>query len=1007
MPTKAKGKSRFWRKCRIYFRRFRITVWLVILAVLGALIYLNLIGLPDFLKRPLLAKLQEHGVALEFATLRLHWSRGFVAESVRFGSASVTNDPAVPRLTANEVEFNFRKRELFRGHLQVDSMMLRGGKLEWTLTESNAPARTMTITDMDSRLRLLPGDQWLLDDLRGRFSGADFFLSGSLTNASALRDWEFVRPGRAVPTGQWPARLRKLADTLERIAFSSPPELRLDVNGDARDLGSFDARLTVKAAAADTAWGQVQGVLLMARVFPATSNELSRAEISLQAQAAETRWANVTNLDVKARLSTAVSHPDLVDVAATFRAEGVVTPWATVGGSQIKANWMQGITNPIPHSGRMEIHTDSITTWLTRVADFNFTATLASVTNPIASDAALGFWTNLLPYQVQWSTSLGAVRSLGLPADQVSCAGEWNAPVFSITNLEASLYRGPLSGQARLNVVSREASGAVTSAFDIKKIAPLLPKGAQEWLAKFTWAEAPHLSGAVALTLPAWTNLAPDWQAEVRPTLRIAGQVAITNGTYQGIHGDWATTHFSYTNLIWQLPNLAVGRPEGGLRASHTANDATRDYYFKLHSAIDPQAVLPLFTAEVRRGFDLCDFGQPPMIAGELWGRWYEPDHLGFRGQIALTNFSFRGHSTDAIVSGLSYTNLVIECLEPRIWRGTQHLAAAGITADFITKRTYFTNGFSTLDPSVVVQAIGPNVAEVMAPYHFGQPPVARFNGYTSMHDPHDADVVFEGGGGDFESLNFRVSNYAARVHWYRDLLTVTNVTGDFYGGRGAGWARFVFTDDPRAQFTFGVAITNAQLSPLVADVTQKPNNLEGLLSGQLNITNAWTDDFYHSWSGFGNATLRDGLLWELPIFGVLSRPLDAMMPGVGNSKFTEASGTFGIANSVIFSPDLEMRSPAMRLQYRGTVTFEGAISARVTAEPLRDTPVVGSVVSSILSPVAKLFAYRISGTMKEPKSEPIYIPRILMIPLSPFQSLGELFGPEPAKTNAPPETIK
>jgi hypothetical protein len=329
---------------------------------------------------------------------------------------------------------------------------------------------------------------------------------------------------------------------------------------------------------------------------------------------------------------------------------------------------------------------------------------------------------------------------------------------------------------------------------------------------------------------------------------------------------------------------------------------------------------------------------------------------------------------------------------------------AAGITADFIARRTYFTNGFSTLDPTVVVTAIGPNVAEVMEPYHFGQPPVARFHGYTSMGDPHDADVVFEGTGGDFESLKFRVSNYSARVHWYNNLLTVTNVTGDFYGGGGAGWAHFVFpADDDHADFAFGVDITNAALSDLVADQTKKPNKLEGLLTGKLNITRARTDNF-NSWNGYGFANLRDGLLWELPIFGVLSRPLDAMIPGVGNSRFTEASGTFAIIDSIIRSDDLEMRSPAMRLQYRGAVNFDGLIRARVTAEPLRDTPVVGPMVSTILSPVAKLFAYRITGTMSDPKSEPIYIPRILMIPLSPFQSLGELFAPQPPKFTAPPE---
>jgi hypothetical protein len=136
----------------------------------------------------------------------------------------------------------------------------------------------------------------------------------------------------------------------------------------------------------------------------------------------------------------------------------------------------------------------------------------------------------------------------------------------------------------------------------------------------------------------------------------------------------------------------------------------------------------------------------------------------------------------------------------------------------------------------------------------------------------------------------------------------------------------------------------------------------------------------------------------------VLPKPLDAMMPGVGNSRFTEATATFGIANSVIFSRDLEMRSATMRLQYRGAVDFDGNLNARVIAEPLRDTPVVGTVVSTILSPVAKLFAYRITGTMKDPKSEPIYIPKLLLVPFSPFQSLGELFSPAPAKFESPAE---
>lgn len=998
MPTKAKGKSRFWRKCRIYFRRFRLTVWCLTLAVLGALVYLNQIGLPDFLKRPFQKQLQERGIAVEFSELRLHWSRGFVAEQVRFGAS--TNNPALPRLTAREIELNLHLRALLLAQVQVDSIAMRGGKLEWTLTQTNAPEQKLRIENIDSNLRLLPGDRWLLDDLRGQFCGANFFLSGSLTNASAVRDWQFAPD----TVGRWPERLRKLANVMDRISFKAAPELRLDVNGDARDLGSFSARLTLKAIDADTAWGRAQQVLFMAQMFPAATNELSRAELSLTAKKTETRWASVTNLDVKVRLITAVTNPELVDVVGTFRAGGVVTPWATIGNTQLKASWSQAITNPVPVTGQIQFHSDKLTTWLTRASDLDFTAAWAPALNPPAPEVTLGFWTNLLPYQIQWNTSIGALRTIALQADRISSAGNWAPPQLTLENFQASLYRGSIAGRMQMDVLTRVAVVSGESDFEIKAIAPLLNSPSQEWLAKFTWAQPPQLRAAATLVLPPWDKIiAADWQAEVRPTLQLAGQVALTNGSYQGIHADWATSHLSYTNSVWELPDLEVARPEGGLKIFHRANDVTRDYYFKLQSTIDPQAVLPLFDAEVRQGFDLCEFGQPPTITGELWGRWYDHDSVGFRGHIALTNFAFRGQQVDTVTTGLNYTNLVVECIETRIYRGTQHLAADGILADFHTHRTHFTNGFSTLDPGLVVRAIGPMVTHVMEPYHFGQPPTAHFNGYTSMGNPHDADVVFEGEGDDFESLNFRATHYTAKVIWKNNLLTVTNVQADFYGGKASGWAHFVFPDQDHAQYTFGVNLTNVRLSPLVADQIQKTNNLEGLLTGQLIITNAWTDNL-KSWDGYGQAVLRDGLLWELPVFGVLSGPLDSIMPGVGNSRFTEAKGTFGLADSVIYSPDLEMRSSTMRLQYRGAVDFDGNINARVTAEPLRDTPVVGPVVSSILSPVAKLFAYRITGTMKDPKSEPIYIPAPVMVLFSPFQSLGELFSPAPAKTNAPAE---
>ncbi len=164
---------------------------------------------------------------------------------------------------------------------------------------------------------------------------------------------------------------------------------------------------------------------------------------------------------------------------------------------------------------------------------------------------------------------------------------------------------------------------------------------------------------------------------------------------------------------------------------------------------------------------------------------------------------------------------------------------------------------------------------------------------------------------------------------------------------------------------------------------------------GQVGLAGAGRADDLRSWNGFGDVQLQDGLIWDIPIFGVLSKPLDAIVPGIGHSRVAKATANFGIANSVIRSDDLEMRAPTMRLQYRGTADFDGLVKARVTAEPLRDTPILGPLMNMALWPVAKLFEYKITGTLAEPKLAPLYIPKILLLPLNPIRTLEELFAPD------------
>jgi len=92
-------------------------------------------------------------------------------------------------------------------------------------------------------------------------------------------------------------------------------------------------------------------------------------------------------------------------------------------------------------------------------------------------------------------------------------------------------------------------------------------------------------------------------------------------------------------------------------------------------------------------------------------------------------------------------------------------------------------------------------------------------------------------------------------------------------------------------------------------------------------------------------------------------------------------------------------------MHFNGTVDFEKRIDSRVEAELLRDIPGIGVIISKILWPVTKIFEYRVTGTLADPKAQPLYIvPKILLLPLAPFKVLKDIMteNPRPAPPGAP-----
>jgi len=640
---------------------------------------------------------------------------------------------------------------------------------------------------------------------------------------------------------------------------------------------------------------------------------------------------------------------------------------------------------------------------------------LAKITAPAANaatnaDSSWGFWTNLEPYRIQWSARLQNLESKKLKADSVLGDGFWQSPEASVRKLSVKLADGGLEGAATLNVATRELTFTNVACFDFHAVSNLLSEKTRARLAEISWERPPLLHVNGSLILPAWTIRPADWRAEVPPTISLAGEVAVGKALVHKMEIDRAQTDFTYQKHVWDFSDFSIARGNTRLEIDGSENEVTKNYRARLRGTLDPEIARPFLTASnAAHGFAMLKTTEPLALDMNVSGRLNDYKNVSAQGRVALTNFVVRGQPFDDVTAVLDYTNRVLEFGQPLAHIGAQTATADKIVLNFNTRLIFFTNGLTQMDVEKMARAIGPKVLHIVTPYHFLQPPRARVNGQIPLrdlgegHNMEEVDMRFDiWQPAAFRWLKLKTPAIMGTIHWQGKTLALTNVTGDFYGGSGNGFANFDFRPaHAGADYQFTLQVTNVDLHLLAKDLAAHTNHLEGTLAGKVVVTYADTRDL-DSWNGFGRASLRNGLLWDIPIFGILSPMLNGVSPGLGNSRARAASAKFAITNGVIFTDTLEIRSLIARLNFVGTVNFHDNVNAVVSAQLLRDTWAVGPLISTVFWPVSKLFEYHITGTLKNPKADPVYVPKILLMPLHPLRSLEQIFPAGGDSTNAP-----
>lgn len=999
---KAPAHRRKWlRRCRVCFRWCRIAAWTALFVVLCLAIYLSEVGLPGWAKDRIVAAAQAQGVRLTFGDMRLHWLQGITVEN-----AVVEGDGIPGAFKAERIVLDLDQGELFHRRLRLQSLALRGADL--TLTPASRELDPILVHDLEGRVSFPATNVVTLDHLEGHWRSGLLSLQMAVTNPAAMaRQWP---SGKSSSTGRRSLtnEVDRIAHALARLDLKGSPSLRIVMAGDAAKPLGLNAVFALTVPGAATPWGTVTNLALEIR----SESEAEAATLELKAAGAATPWGQAGAVATTVQFKPVAE--DATEWTAEFRAS-LATPrvaLAAADGVEIDGHARFRFGDAWPSLFDATVQTTGLTSHWARAGLVVLHVSRSAETNAwdAATDrASLALWTNLLPHRLEVEMDASRLDVMGFPLLSLGADLRWTGPALTLSRLDAALPTGRASGTAVLDVPGHTLTGSAKSDFDLGTARDLLTPAGRKWLDQFQWARPPVLEGSARLVLPAWSDTVESWRQDIQPGLQLAGRFVVDQLGFQGIRFDHATGVFSHTNLVWRVQETRLTRPEGGVQLDLASEGQGAHQTIRLLSTIDPEALRPVIGEHADQIFELVQFPKPPLIEGAAEIYRDEPKRSTFTGRIATTNVMVREVDTGEVAAGVVVEWPWVRFENVRIERGTQWLAAPLMLFNLEDQMLSISNGTARAEVEPVGRIIGPKTWDMLSDYEFLDPPSVEIHGITPVHeeDRPKADLHFKINAQRFRWKYFNLDRFTGDARWTGNGLQLSNLAAHAYSGMVHGSAAFDFQDDGRVDFRFRSAATDVNLKSILNDLGVT-NRVEGRLTGNLVITDGSS---YRptGWNGYGRADLTNGFIWDYPVFAFLSPIVDAVAPGAGRDTARSARGDYYITNNVVFSDNLEIRAATLRLNYRGSVTFDHRLNARVDATMLRDTWLVGPLLSLALTPFSKVFEYRVTGTLSDPKMEPTYVPSILMKLLTPLDVLRtpQSSAPGTGATAPPPSNPK
>ncbi|MFM7374292.1 MAG: hypothetical protein ACKO39_03960, partial [Chthoniobacterales bacterium] len=123
-------------------------------AVPAVILWLQFIGLPGFLREPVVNAARNEGLDLKFSRMRVSIFQGLVLDDVRL---SAENLPVKSEVAVDRASLAVNWRELLRGKFELGALELRGAQLYLPIASKDGVTRSLRLTKARARLALADG----------------------------------------------------------------------------------------------------------------------------------------------------------------------------------------------------------------------------------------------------------------------------------------------------------------------------------------------------------------------------------------------------------------------------------------------------------------------------------------------------------------------------------------------------------------------------------------------------------------------------------------------------------------------------------------------------------------------------------------------------------------------------------------------------------------------------------------------------------------------------------